>query len=146
MGNDHGNSRTGLGWSVNLTWRVALGICAWTFTTDNGLIAQINLIPPTQPHPSQYRPSQQSHPETPANFPLGQQQPAMNPQQPVTNPQFRSANQPFYRTSQQTAPATSPAVQSPTTAIGSGAGGPAVTPQSSTPVSDAVSIDRKSVV
>ena len=138
MGNTHGNSETGLWWSANLKWRVVPSVFAWVIATVSGLNAQINLIPPTEPHPSQYRPSQPSQVDTPANFPP-------NPQQPATNPQFRSASQPNYRTSQQTAPATSLAVQSPSTAIGSGAGGPAVTPQSSTPVSDAVSITQEGV-
>ena len=137
MGNEQGNSRTGLLRSAIRKWRAALGVLALVFANSSGVNAQINLIPPTQPHPSQYRPSQPSQLDAPANYPP-------NEQQQATNPQFRSASQPNYRTSQQTAPASFPAVQNPAAAIGSGAGGP-VTPQSSTPVSDAVSITQEGV-
>ncbi len=111
--------------------------------SESGLNAQINLIPPTQPHRPQYTPAPYNPaPQPPVSGSAANYSPG--PQQFVENPQFRSASQPTYRTQQQSAPQTLPAVPNPATAIGSGPGLPA-TAQTTSPVSDAVSITPESI-
>ena len=143
MGNDLGNSKSELVGPAFRKWRSVLCFLTWIWLSASGLNAQINLIPPTQPHPPQYTPSPYNPLFQPpvsgsaANYPLGKQQ-------FVETPQFRSASQPTYRTQQQSVPQPLPAVPNPTTAIGSGLGLPAAAP-TSTPVSDAVSITPESI-
>lgn len=123
-------------------WRSVLCFVVWISLFPGGLNAQINLIPPTQPHPAQYnppqfnRPPQAPVPDSASNYPT-HQQPS------DATPQFRAASQPIFRSAQQSAQIPLP-VPSPPTAVGSGVGLPAKV-QSPAPVSDAVFITPEAV-
>ena len=142
MGNDLGKWETKRMVPAMHKWRSVLCFVVWISLFPGGLNAQINLIPPTQPHPAQYnppqfnRPPQAPVPDSASNYPT-HQQPS------DATPQFRAASQPIFRSAQQSAQIPLP-VPSPPTAVGSGVGLPAKV-QSPAPVSDAVFITPEAV-
>lgn len=146
MRNAVGKSVRGLAVLGIFKWQFVLCFLAVVLGSVTVSNAQIDLIPPTQPHPPQNAPAQLPPAGQPPVFeptsnyrPIPQQQ-----QRPLDTPQFRSASQPIFRTQPSSAQQLPPANAIPQPPLGS-AQQTTATAKASVPVSDAVSITPEAV-
>ena len=144
MGNELGKLIPGLATRAIRKWRFVLCALAIVGGWASASTAQINLIPPTQPHQPQYIPPSLTPATQPPVFePSANYQP--NPQQrPSDTPQFYTASQPAFRNQTQPAQQLPPGnpIQQPS--IGLAPQNPTIA-KSTVPVSDAVSITSEAV-